>query len=111
MGIDRHELITRLVAGSPLSRSELGALGTSATRAEIGGAIAMLLHRHGHFPLDGEQRGELRLVVAPTGIRVVSRRMEGQGGERVVSLEAAVDHYIDKELGPSCRGVRIVRRP
>ncbi|MGH7298600.1 MAG: hypothetical protein ACRELB_26910 [Polyangiaceae bacterium] len=105
--MDRNELVTRLVVGTVLSVEERRTLGASVTRAEVGAVIAMLLHRHGRFPLDGEHPGGLQLLVAPTGVRVLVRTRTTAHEEPVTTLEAAVSRYIDRELGPSCQGIRI----
>jgi len=109
VAMDRNELVTRLVVGT-LSRSERRLLGGFVTRAEVGAVIALLLHRHGRFPLDDDRKSGLQLVVAQAGVRIISRRTrwtEASKAGSVTTMEAALDRYIDEELGPSCNGVPI----
>ena len=92
-----------------LTADERRLLGAFVTRAEIAKVIETLLGRYGRFPLDAEGMGGLELVVVPTGVRVLARRQSASGTGEIVALDAAIDRYIDQELGPMCHGVRIRR--
>jgi hypothetical protein len=107
--MDRDEVVTRLVAGSVLTGEERRLLGAFVTRAEVAKVIAMLLGRYGRFPLDAEGMGGLELVVVPAGVRVLARRQSTSGAGEILTQDAAIDRYIDQELGPMCHGVRIRR--
>jgi hypothetical protein len=109
--MDRNEVVTKLVEGSLLSAEERRFLGPFVTRAEVGAVIALLLHEHGRFPLNGEGGGGLQIVVAPVGVRVISGRRSASKTGQLTTLEAAISHYIDRELGPSCHGMPIRSAP
>jgi hypothetical protein len=62
--MDRNDVVMKLVTGQVLTADERRVLGGFVTRAEVGAVIALLLHRRGRFPFDGEVMGGLLLVVA-----------------------------------------------
>jgi hypothetical protein len=107
----REEVLTKLLSGSDVSTEERRLLGAFVTHGEIAWVIALLLERHGRFPLDAEKSGVgTRLLLEANGVRVITRRISVAHPGSVVPRGQAVDRYIDEELGPSCGGVPIRRR-
>jgi hypothetical protein len=101
----RDEIIALLVAHQPISMDERRSLGGFVTGEEIARAIEGALRRGPRFP-DGNREGS-RIVVSLTGATLEIRRRNAPSSEHFESVRAAINRYIEVEIGPSCGGVRV----
>jgi hypothetical protein len=99
----RADAVVKVLLNRPIGARERSALGGFLRRDEIAAAIQRELERFPRFPVESD--GGWQIVVAPTGTHLVTRRRASPASERFTSVRAAVDRYIDVEIGPSCGGV------
>jgi hypothetical protein len=104
--MSRNDLVESLLLGVSLSRDERRALRGFVTREELVSEIARRVTTDGRFPFDHRGKGRMQLVMLGSGhVQLVTRRRSAATAETLASLEAAIEQYVDSEIGPSFGGV------